>query len=1006
MNRKYFSLSFGVAVCLYAIIVVVYAHYAVDIGLTCAFETTIRAIHRPFVPEALADQGGPRIGDQVLSVGGVAIDSWSSFLRGVHSLPERANTAPRVSALTRQQLETMASAGQAIVRSEQADLVRVVYQPADGRSPQACWCLISAPPTSEFIPSVAWFFVKMSLFAVGALVFWRRPNDVAAHRFFWLCVCTVGAFMGGYHWLRIASSPALVVVFMVCAMMLPSVSLHFYLVFPQPKRFLEQHPIWTLGIVYGLPGLLLLVMLITLGGLILSFRLNFPAEVVNGWSTALVREIFTALPLAAVLFLACLASLLHSYRATPPGSQTRHQVKWIFAGAAAAAVPIGYTLFLAAARPDQFGFGGATWPMFISSLCITLGYGISISRYGLMSVSEVLNLQILSIGVSVGAGIVFSLLVFLGMVAIDQAMGGPAPFWQAAWVTVVAWAMLAATHIARDRLRQVLHRRLHKTKFALDETLRRMTLAVEQRIDPVQLGRRYLLGLAELIGFEQGALYLRSGQPPVFRLAAHLGTEPATTELAVGCPLIDALEKAPFVRLRPGQPGYREPAQRQLHQLLGVMALPLRHEGSLLAVLIVGPASESMSEIEALHLLTTFSQMAGIALHSVQSHENLEGLHRELQAKVDKIAELQQRIVALQSQLSRQNVAVLNGEDGRRSEAVDATVAVEGIVAASDSMRQLLATVRKVAASPSAALIRGESGTGKEVIARALHEWSPRAKGPFVKVHCAALSPGLLESELFGHVKGAFTGAHRDKAGRFELADKGTLFLDEIGDISLEVQTKLLRVLQEMTFERVGSSEPITVDVRVVAATNQDLEKLMREGRFREDLFFRLNVITIRVPPLRERREDILELALHFLRLYTQRNGRSSLLHFDDDALALLKSYSWPGNVRELENVVERAVVLADGEVITPAELPDELRQAARVEPSPPAPPPYQLRATSLLEPQREWTALQEATERQRLVQALSAAGGNKARAARALGMPRSTFLSKLEKYGLVPRRN
>jgi transcriptional regulator with GAF, ATPase, and Fis domain len=697
--------------------------------------------------------------------------------------------------------------------------------------------------------------------------------------------------------------------------------------------------------------------------------------------------------------------LLHSFLTSLPGSQSRNQVKWIFGGAVAAAFPITYTLFLAAVRPDQFGFGGATWPMFFASLCITLGYGISISRYGLMSVSEVLNLQILSIGVSVGAGIVFSILVFVGMVAIDQAMGSPSPFWHAAWVTAVAWAMLAVTHLARDRLRQILHRRLHKTKFALDETMRRMTLAVEQRIDPVQLGRRYLLGLSELIGFEQGAIYLRTGTPPVYRLAAHLGTEPPAAELAAGCPLIDALEKAPFIRLRPGQPGYREPAQRQLNQLLGVMALPLRHEGTLLAVLLVGAADAAMSEIEALHLLTTFSQMAGIALHSVQSHETLEGLHRELQAKVEKIAEMQKRIVALQSQLSRQNLAALSdGLESSRPQAVDATASVEGIVAASDSMRHLLATVRKVAASPSAALIRGESGTGKEVVARALHEWSPRSKGPFVKVHCAALSPGLLESELFGHVKGAFTGAHRDKVGRFELADKGTLFLDEIGDISLDVQTKLLRVLQEMTFERVGSSEPISVDVRVVAATNQDLEKLMREGRFREDLFFRLNVITIRTPPLRERREDILELALHFLRLYTQRSGRSSLLHFDDDAIALLKGYSWPGNVRELENVVERAVVLAESDVITPAELPEELRQSARVV-VPVSTPSYQLRSTPLLEPQHTWTAQQEAAERQRLVQALSAAGGNKAQAARALGMPRSTFLSKLEKHGLVPRR-
>jgi transcriptional regulator with GAF, ATPase, and Fis domain len=225
------------------------------------------------------------------------------------------------------------------------------------------------------------------------------------------------------------------------------------------------------------------------------------------------------------------------------------------------------------------------------------------------------------------------------------------------------------------------------------------------------------------------------------------------------------------------------------------------------------------------------------------------------------------------------------------------------MVGSSPAVRQLLHLVRKVSASPSAVLLRGESGTGKELLARAIHEHSPRAGKAFVTVHCAALSTSLLESELFGHVKGAFTGAHRDKVGRFELANGGSLFLDEIGDISLEVQTKLLRVLQEMTFERVGSSEPVKVDVRLIAATHQRLEALIRQGRFREDLYYRLDVISIHVPPLRERREDIIELANYFLRQYAQRCGKEMTL-IDDDALLVLKAYSWPGNVRQLENVI------------------------------------------------------------------------------------------------------
>src|SRR6185437_9280746 len=204
-----------------------------------------------------------------------------------------------------------------------------------------------------------------------------------------------------------------------------------------------------------------------------------------------------------------------------------------------------------------------------------------------------------------------------------------------------------------------------------------------------------------------------------------------------------------------------------------------------------------------------------------------------------------------------------------------AVEAFDRIKGSSPAVRRMTSMARKVAASPSAVLVRGESGTGKEVLAAAIHAGSPRAARPFVKVHCAALSQSLLESELFGHVRGAFTGADRDRIGRFEQANGGTLFLDEIGDINLEVQTKLLRVLQEMSFERVGSSQPISVDVRIIAATHQDLEALIRSGRFREDLYYRLNVFSLRTPALRERREDIFELAVFFLGRHAERAGKA-----------------------------------------------------------------------------------------------------------------------------------
>ena len=252
------------------------------------------------------------------------------------------------------------------------------------------------------------------------------------------------------------------------------------------------------------------------------------------------------------------------------------------------------------------------------------------------------------------------------------------------------------------------------------------------------------------------------------------------------------------------------------------------------------------------------------------------------------------------------------------------------IIGTSPAFRRMMTLVDQVANSSATVLIQGESGTGKELIARRIHERSPRRQGPFVAVNCAALPEGLLESELFGYEKGAFTGAAGRKEGRFELADGGTLFLDEVADLSPVTQPKILRVLQEGEFERVGGTKTLRVDVRVVTATNQDLAVLVREKRFREDLYYRLNVITVTAPPLRERREDVAVLAQHFLRVYAAKNNRH-LDGFTDEALACLEGYSWPGNVRELENVVERAVVLARGTAVEAGHLPDNVTARAAV---------------------------------------------------------------------------
>jgi DNA-binding NtrC family response regulator len=257
---------------------------------------------------------------------------------------------------------------------------------------------------------------------------------------------------------------------------------------------------------------------------------------------------------------------------------------------------------------------------------------------------------------------------------------------------------------------------------------------------------------------------------------------------------------------------------------------------------------------------------------------------------------------------------------------------LENIVGSSNEMLEVYKTVAKVSDSRSTVLITGESGTGKELIARAVHHNSSRADRPFVAIHCAALPEQLIESELFGYVKGAFTGANNAKRGMFEEADTGTCFLDEIGDIPLSTQVKLLRVLQEKEIRRIGAEQTIKVDVRIIAATNANLEKLIAEGKFREDLYYRLSVVSIHLPPLRDRKEDIELLAQHFLRKYSLESGSSPKAIYPGTIELLLK-YSWPGNVRELENVLERAVNLAQHELIMPEDLPDKLRVQQPVTP-------------------------------------------------------------------------
>jgi len=349
---------------------------------------------------------------------------------------------------------------------------------------------------------------------------------------------------------------------------------------------------------------------------------------------------------------------------------------------------------------------------------------------------------------------------------------------------------------------------------------------------------------------------------------------------------------------------------------------------------------------------------------------------------VDEVAQLVDRALELAS-VRRENVSLRSLARGRGG--------LENFIGVSEATKEVLSLVRKVADTDSTVLITGESGTGKELIARALHYLSPRSERMLVPINCSAIPAELLESELFGHMKGAFTGAHAARAGKFEAAHNGTIFLDEIAEMSPPLQAKLLRVLQEKSVTPVGGNRAIQVDARVITATNKDLEEEISEGRFRSDLYFRLNVIPIRIPPLRDRRDDIPLLVEHFVGKYNREKKRS-LEGVRPESLEILKRYTWPGNVRELENLIERIVVLKGSGWLEPSDIPEKIRRAERfLENAIPV-----LGNTGL-----DIKSATEDFENALIRQALHLSGGNKNRAATLLGLKRTTFVEMLKRKSL-----
>jgi two-component system, NtrC family, response regulator HydG len=378
--------------------------------------------------------------------------------------------------------------------------------------------------------------------------------------------------------------------------------------------------------------------------------------------------------------------------------------------------------------------------------------------------------------------------------------------------------------------------------------------------------------------------------------------------------------------------------------------------------------------------------------------EGVEAMNAGAATYIRKPLRVEEVRAVVEKQIDRLRLQRRRDELERR---VDESYGISGVVARSEAMRDVLTLVRQVADTNATVLILGESGTGKELIAQAIHRLARRRQAEFVAINCAAMSETLLESELFGHEKGAFTGAVRNHRGKFEYADAGTLFLDEIGDMPLSLQAKLLRVLETREVVRVGSNAPIKVDVRIVAATNKDLEAAVREGRFREDLYFRIKVVTVRLPPLRERRDDVAPLVDRFVKEFASLHGRD-VQGVTNAAMAKLVAYAWPGNVRQLRNVLETAVLVTPQDSIDVGNLPPEIAAVETPRAAPPQ-PTAALDGTSALSMSLDQLVIPlEEAERILIRNALRARGGNREQAAKALGISERTLYRKIKEYGAL----
>ena len=846
---------------------------------------------------------------------------------------------------------------------------------------------------STFGMTLFWFACQLGILVIASLAYSARPFDVSARLFFLLCTLALGAFVGGFHWWVIASSPWLNMPFIVCAALVPPVSLHFFLTFPRPGSLMLTRGRMICVLLYVVPVVAIATLLVTyfygwsLNGTA-STELTAPRVVQAFWFLRVVIRCYIAV--AGVYFLLTIVALFAAFLRTRTVIE-RNQIKWIFWASLIAMAPVGYSLYVALLDPVGLSLGRPRFAMFAASLLFTVAYAVSIVRHKLMWTDEIVSKGALYYGASSGLTAAIATMIALAGVASHFLTITLSADQRVSIVVILVMAIVMLLWL-RDRCQRAIDQRFFREKYRLGRAFSRINRATGHMVEPESVAEMMVGTCSDVLHVDRVGLYLRHGAQATFQLAA---VEHGTDDLSGELPrdqIVPMLSGGTSIQRVPSATRDTMSAEQQLlRELRAELLYPLEVDEDVRGMLVLGRKRGNMAfTAEDLTFLETMAQITTAALHSARANLEISRMNEELQVRLDRIADQRRQIAILRAELA----SVQPERNAPLASSQIAQLQRDVIVGSGPAIQAVLETVRKVASAQSTVLIRGESGTGKELVAQVLHENSPRHDGPLVRVHCAALASDLLESELFGHVRGAFTGAHQDRIGRFQAAHGGTLFLDEIGDISVDTQVKLLRVLQERCFEPVGGTKTVHVDVRLFTATNRNLEQLIRTGRFREDLFYRLNVISITIPPLRGRQEDLIELAVHFLNRAAIRCGKQ-VRSIDPAAMAALERYDWPGNVRELENVIERSVVLAEGSSVTVTDLPSEILTGQRRSSSPVTGVRFAAHPVAVANESPR-------NERNMLIQALDASDGNKAEAARRLGLPRSTFYSRLKKLGIA----